>query len=545
MIQRATRAALLAVLLVIAAASPAAAHASLESTTPVAWDKLTGDEVTLQFNEGVRPVREGFRLYDSKGRPASVDARTGSTRDQVVVEIGSDRADDWYTLSWRVISDDSHPVAGTLTFSIGDPAGPAPTTTAVPQAAAASPVVGWTYGALRAVMLIALLAFTGAVGAFVLVWPQAWDNRRARLWVWAWWVVAIVTTVLSVGAQGAYTEARSLDALWDPRVIGEVLAQKYGMLALARAGVLVLGGMIVASIRPRSRPSVAAVSGWLAVGASAWFTVSLSGHASQGRWAPAALAADLVHLLVASLWLGGLAALVWTVLRRDSTTEPFAVMKRFSLTAAVSVAVLVATGVFASVRQTAGLQSILESDFGNALMIKVTLVAGVLVFAVLSRRALLAGSDTGSTDERLRDLRRSTGAELLVGIAVVAVSAWLMNTQPAREVSAAGGDPVVTTLSGGNLRVDVILDPARVGGNGLHLTALSATGLPKRTDEITARLTLGDLEVTPDLVEAGPGHVIASSLVLPQAGDWELAVRVVTEDIDVTILKGTLHVRGR
>ncbi len=567
----------LAVALMTIRPQAAAAHASLTESAPVDGTALTGDTVTLRFSEGVRPARGAFNLYNSAGDSTAVEPTTANGRREVRIKVGSDLAAGWYSLTWRIVSDDSHPVAGTLTFSVGEPQGAAPTIdTAVSKSAPAA--VGLTFGLVRAAGFAGLLAYVGGIAICALLWPAGFASKRARRWIWSAWTVALVATLASVGLQGAYTEGRGLTSIFDGDVVAEVLRQKFGALALVRVACLLLGAFLAVSLRPKPGARLGPIIAALVVGVSACATVSWAGHASQGRWSTAALVLDSVHLLAASVWLGGLSLLWIALLPRRSgvdTATAWQVMGKFSVVAFVGVGSLAATGVFAAVRQSGGLQSLIDTDYGHALLVKIALVLLILVAAIQSRRALQrraltptsALSDNGvgqahsdlSTElapvpdapaatagtpngaDTRRALRRWVGAELAGGLLVVAVTAWLVVSPPAREVFRTS-DPELITLRSDDMRVDIILDPARRGTNVLHLTALSARGLPRRTEELTATLTKGEVELKPKFVAAGPGHVIAPALVLPSAGTWRIEVRVVTDEVDSTVLDGTITV---
>lgn len=112
--------ALLGLLLVTATGTPAQAHADLIGTAPRAGADLAvlPDAVTLWFTEPV-------------GRPAAVSV-TGPEGNQLTTagpQIAGDKvtqpigsapaAPGEYTVSYRMISDDGHPVSGTMRFTVG------------------------------------------------------------------------------------------------------------------------------------------------------------------------------------------------------------------------------------------------------------------------------------------------------------------------------------------------------------------------------------------------------------------------------------------
>src|SRR5262249_13266301 len=109
---------LIALLIALALASEACAHASLVKAVPAdgAGVPLPPATVTLSLHEpGSPPVR---RLIGPDGAPI---APTAVTAEDTTVTISAPPAlrRGTHVLSWRVISADGHPVGGSLLFSIG------------------------------------------------------------------------------------------------------------------------------------------------------------------------------------------------------------------------------------------------------------------------------------------------------------------------------------------------------------------------------------------------------------------------------------------
>jgi methionine-rich copper-binding protein CopC len=100
-------------------AAPAAAHAALASSNPSDGERLAAlpSTVTLTFDEAVSTPAfvsvVGADGTDRANGPASVD---GSTVTQAVTPSKASGA---FTVSYRVVSDDGHPVTGTVDFSVG------------------------------------------------------------------------------------------------------------------------------------------------------------------------------------------------------------------------------------------------------------------------------------------------------------------------------------------------------------------------------------------------------------------------------------------
>jgi copper resistance protein C len=163
---------MLAVAAVLLAGAPAAsAHAHLLTASPAGRSTVTTapTQVTLTFDEAVRAPAvlvvtgpDGRRV--DRGRP-----RLGGT--VVRVGLAPALAPGDYTVAFRVVSDDGHPVAEQLSFTYA-PAGASPPagSTGAPPAAgghqhagdAGSTNGGWVVGAVAALLLAGGLALLGA-----------------------------------------------------------------------------------------------------------------------------------------------------------------------------------------------------------------------------------------------------------------------------------------------------------------------------------------------------------------------------------------------
>ncbi|WP_064445653.1 copper resistance CopC family protein [Micromonospora sp. NBRC 110037] len=118
-------------------ATPAAAHNSLQEATPVRDARLTTapTQVTLRFLQRLNPAFTTITLRDSTDRqvPASAPAVDGATG---TVTIEEPLANGTYTVAYRVVSRDGHPVQGSYRFTVADPAAPP---AAAPSPATPSP----------------------------------------------------------------------------------------------------------------------------------------------------------------------------------------------------------------------------------------------------------------------------------------------------------------------------------------------------------------------------------------------------------------------
>lgn len=123
-------------------AVPASAHAELISSDPRDGAKLASSpgEVTLTFEENIDPktARSRVEAKADDGFTYSVDPKPRVEGAEVVVPLGAVTAAGQYTVTYRVVSEDGHPVEGSIDFIVTEPVeapvDPAATTDTSPEA---------------------------------------------------------------------------------------------------------------------------------------------------------------------------------------------------------------------------------------------------------------------------------------------------------------------------------------------------------------------------------------------------------------------------
>ncbi|WP_298749124.1 copper resistance CopC family protein [uncultured Serinicoccus sp.] len=122
-----------AIVLAALGAAPASAHDALVSSTPGDGDALPSapDEIELTFTGEIQDISPQLIISDAEGvQVASIEPVVDGT--VVTAPVEADLTEGAYDVTWRVVSSDGHPIAGRLSFSIGD-AAPAETDAVEPE----------------------------------------------------------------------------------------------------------------------------------------------------------------------------------------------------------------------------------------------------------------------------------------------------------------------------------------------------------------------------------------------------------------------------
>jgi copper transport protein len=569
------------------------AHAILLDTEP-GIDQVVAEpptEVTLRFTEPVEVAFGAIRVFDARSERVDAGAarHVESSNDTVEVPLEDDLPDGTYTVSWRVVSADSHPVAEAFVFHVGAP-GAQPTglaAAALEGETGSSATVGALAGAVRWVNFAGLMLLGGAAMFLLLVWRRAGHDldgrpvemdvafgaRWRRTIVVAWWSL-VAATVAGIVLQGAVGGGLPLSDALSADIVKEVLKTRYGLVALIKLGLLAAGlglwltigrsGMRpIASKRRSDEPAaVTAVPTWLVwpggvllVGLLA--TPGLAGHPAVTDPVWMNVAMDVTHVSAAAAWLGGLALLLFAALPAargidDLQRRRFAapVVSRYSDLAFWSVTALVASGTYRSFLEIGALRALTSTVYGKVLLIKLSVFLPLLILGAVNNRyikprLLRLHDDAPGSEQPLSLLRRIVGTEVALGAAVLAVTALLVNLAPAR-VEAGLEGPFVTDLEIADLNVNVLIDPNEVGENLVHVTATTPEGAPaRRLRAVKVRFSMPEEDIGPLVGEGrklAPGHYAVQGRQLSIAGDWRLELVLRTgrfdehsKKIDITV----------
>jgi copper transport protein len=536
-VKRIVPAVVIALLVLLTVASPAAAHAALSSTEPAAGAALDEppDEVAVTFTESVETDDDAIKVFDAGGsRLDTGDVQRPDSRTVVVALEGIDEGG--YVVTWQVVSADGHPISGAFTWRVGDAAAVDPAVIDdVLGAQQPNRAVGVAFALVRGLVFASLLVLVGGTGVVAVLWPAGRDRGRVRRLLWTSLVVLLVGTVAGIGLQAADTGLS----------VADVLMTTFGKTWLTRVELLVPATVLLARLRDADRRWWRFAGGAVALGLLA--TQSLSGHADSGRWQDAAKALDITHLAAASAWLGGLAILVIGAVRRD-VPEAQEVASRFSPVAFGAVIVVVLTGTVQSIRQVTSLDA-LETSYGRYLAIKVVLVLTLIGVASLARSAVQGR--LAVQGEPIVVLRRIVAVEVAIAIAIVGVTAMLVDANPSDASDATGGPFDETVVlddgDGGDVIVNVVVVPGTVGPTDIHVYVDNPSGgLTPPVDAIgTLSLPSGGITgLDVPFVTAGPSHWSANDLDIPIAGEWELELQLLLTDVDEVTATFTVPIGG-
>ncbi|MEP7088808.1 MAG: copper resistance protein CopC [Nocardioidaceae bacterium] len=449
---------------VLAATSPADAHAYLDRSNPGDGSTLRTAPRTLrlEFSEHVVLNATHIEIVDGAGRriPATglrlVTDDPGDTEQPAVVIARLPRhlPPNTYRVSWETLSsDDLHRTAGLLVFGIDRSVTANGPSESLPRPGEAG---------LRSLVLLGIALGLGGALAGALLRRSADSGVFAR----AGRRAASVSVAGSAGA--AVVAVVLLGYQLAPGGLGlrDLLHSAYGARWVVReSGLLALGLAGVAARRSWWRRARLLLVGG---GAAACLGTALLGHAGAGSTLrPARVLATTVHLAAATTWAGAILVLALVVAVRGwrgdaSGSQVRGLLRAFGLPAAACVSLMVVTGVFLASDVIGSADAALRTFYGRTFLLKLTLAGLAGLFALANHRHVRGRSD-------LDVPRRTVGAEALLALCVVAVTAVLTSAQPAvepqlvRSTVVADAGPVDGQVK--DLQEAVSLRPNRPGRN--------------------------------------------------------------------------------
>jgi copper resistance protein D len=260
-------------------------------------------------------------------------------------------------------------------------------------------------------------------------------RRQMRWWLGGNLLVAIASSIGWLALVTMRMSDRPASEILTDGTAWIVLTQtQFGLvwqLRLLCAGLLAAIVLLVEnsnSFPSRWSAALALAPAILYLGGLAW-----TGHAgaAPGGQGYLHLSADFLHVVAAGAWLGGLSGLALLLGKIQSASDSssreiiYRATERFSDLGAVSVTVLLVSGLINSWFLVGSMQALIGTGYGHILLVKIVLFIAMVSFAAVNRLRYLprlsSGIKTDQAANALRQLRRNALAETCLGLGILVV----------------------------------------------------------------------------------------------------------------------------
>ena len=476
---------MLAVILLAVTPRAAYAHAHLVKSAPAAGAhiSISPASIRLWFSEAADPGLTFVGITGQNGAAVSVGRviTDGANPLLLTAAIESPLPPGSYAVAWRTIArDDGHPSHGSFAFTVdagataqavaaatGDAGKMAAHDTMHAGQAAVSPTAAATNAAsvespayifARWLNFLAIISVIGVAAFRTLVLPRAVRDgaesdhafgRRIRR----------ASAMLGLLAGAAAAVACLLRLYAEHTVIGDgvplatLLQSFWGRMWQAQIAMaaFVCAAFTLAWLSERESQHRRGWGHWWSVAIAAAIgmaiTAALTSHAMAAtRLRNLSVLLDVLHVIAAGGWVGGLFVLmvaavpIAVLTARMASGDPqlasssvriAALVNAFSPVALTFAGVVVVTGGIAAWLRVGSFSMLINSTYGNVLLVKIGLVMAVAAagaFNWLRMRAALSRGD--GHGRAVADFRRSAWTEIVMGLLVIAASAVLVAAQP-------------------------------------------------------------------------------------------------------------------
>ncbi len=511
-------AALLALLLSALLPVNAQAHAVLVQSSPANNQvvKEAPTQIQLHFNEPVRIVRASARLADDTtvdlappGGGADISLRLPS--------LGRGTA----IVSYRVVSEDGHPVGGAVVFHVGAasaaPAGPAATNSFPLDAGI------W---AVHSVSILFLAYVVGGKLFAALFSPSSARVRRPTFVVLAGFVLL---------GSGLYLQG--LDEIGAGLQFGGLapLAAVLASNASVAAGLSMIATILAVLPPYRSGKLKTATAAVAMAIASAAFT--FTGHCAIVTPAWLAKACIFFHGGVLLFWIGSLLPL-WRLSRHPSGQES---LRGFSAAIPVPFVAMLLAGLTLALLELPNIHSMLASIYGRVLVVKIALVIALCVLAAYNRFWLTGPAIKGDATARRR-LRGTISAEVILAVAIVCTASLWRFAGP-DQFQYALAEPLSIHMHSDQAMAQLELQPTSPDAATVHVAVVTSEFEPLHPKAVTIRLrnpSAGVEAMKFDLRDAGEGLWTAEGLPFRGPGGWKVDVQILVNDYTSAHLEADL-----
>ncbi|WP_144512439.1 copper resistance CopC/CopD family protein [Bacillus mycoides] len=523
---------LIACVLIILIPKSASAHAYVVKSNPAENETLkkAPSVVKIEFDEDIQ-VSSFNTLFvrDTSGKRVDLKDAHIDKKNKKILEAGlkENLKNGLYSIQWKAISADGHPIQGVIPFRIGsaeagtddikvEEMGYVPQIDMIMERG----ILYTSFSLFIGVLLFNLILYKGSAS-------QVQSRSKRIIWIALFGI--FISLLFNLPLQAKINADVSWLEAFDPILLKETLQLSVFRYVWITQMVLISMLMIVTYFAVKSE-RLSSFKVWsipIVLFIGLLVMKAFNSHAYGLKFKEIAVVMDFLHLFAASLWIGGLSSIVLLLRKEDDKwTMYWDAIKRFSPWATGTVIVILLTGLFNSTFFIPTIHSLFDTKYGLALLAKILLFVCMGILGIIHY-----------VKGRMRAQRRlgaTVKVEFIIGIIVFVIVAFMTNVQTP-PMPPTGPFTESKQLDNG-YELTLHVSPNKVGQNTFHITLKDENGQPV-TDMEQIVLTTQSLDMNMGkgsfkVSAVSPGEYEAEGMYINMTGNWNIQVHGLTKSLD-------------
>ncbi|MBE5105114.1 copper resistance protein CopC [Bacillus thuringiensis] len=508
------------------------AHAYVVKSNPAENETLkrAPTVVKIEFDEDIQ-VSHFNTLFvrDTSGKRVDLKDAHIDKRNKKLLEAGlkENLKNGLYSIQWKAISADGHPIQGVIPFRIGS--AEAGTADIQVEEMGYVPQIDMIMG--RGILYTSFSLFLGVLFFNLIIYKGnaiAVQSRSKKI-IWISLFGIFISLLFNLPLQAKINADVSWLEAFDPLLLKETLQLSvFGYVWITQMALISM--LIIVIYFAVKREEFSSFKVWgipilLFTGLLAM--KAFNSHAYGLKFKEIAVVMDFLHLFAASLWIGGLSSIILLLHKEDDKwTMYWDAIKRFSPWATGTVIVILITGLFNSTFFIPTIHALFDTKYGLALLAKILLFVSMGILGILHY-----------VKGRMRAQKRLGGTlkvEFIIGMIVFVIVAFMTNVQTP-PMPPTGPFTESKQLDNG-YEITLHVSPNKVGQNTFHITLKDENGQPV-TDMEQIVLTTQSLDMNMGkgsfkVSAVSAGEYEAEGMYINMTGNWNIHVHGLTKSLD-------------
>ncbi|EEK51241.1 copper resistance protein [Bacillus cereus ATCC 10876] len=523
---------LLVCVLIILIPQSASAHAYVVKSNPTENETLkkAPSVVKIEFDEDIQ-VSSFNTLYvrDTSGKRVDLKDAHIDKKNKKLLEAGlkDNLKNGLYSIQWKAISADGHPIQGVIPFRVG--LAEAETDDIQVEEMGYVPQIDMIME--RGILYTSFSLFIGVLFFNLIMYKGNATSVRLRskniIWISLFGI--LISLLFNLPLQAKINADVSWLEAFNPLLLKETLQLSvFGYVWITQ--MVLISTLIIVTYFAVKHEKFSSFKVWsipILLFIGLLVMKAFNSHAYGLKFKDIAVVMDFLHLLAASLWVGGLSSIILLLRKEDNKWHMYwDMIKRFSPWATGAVIVILITGLFNSTFFIPTIHSLFDTKYGLALLTKILLFIfmGILGIIHYMKGRMRAQQGLGATVK----------VEFVIGIIIFVIVAFMTNVQTPPMPPTGPFTESKQLDNGYELTLNV--SPNKVGQNKFHITLKDEKGQPitdmeqmiLTTQSLDMNMGKGSFKVS----VVSPGEYEAEGMYINMTGNWNIHVHGLTKSLD-------------